>query len=45
MLINGYTVAEITDASFSTGDIYLGADSLDGDYTEIAFDNLVITSP
>jgi uncharacterized repeat protein (TIGR02543 family) len=43
--VNGYLLDFVTDSSFSSGDIGLVASSLAGSFTEIAFDNLVITEP
>jgi hypothetical protein len=43
--VNGYLLDTVTDNSFSDGYIGFIATSLDGSFTEIAFDNLVITEP
>jgi hypothetical protein len=43
--VNGYLLTEVTDTTFSAGDIGLAASSLAGSFTEIAFDNLVVTAP
>jgi len=43
--INGHVITQISDSTFSGGDIVLSADALSGTFTEIAFDNLVITKP
>jgi len=42
---NGHLLAEITDSTFASGKIALSVNSLAGTYSEIAFDNLVITEP
>jgi uncharacterized repeat protein (TIGR02543 family) len=43
--VNGHLLTSTTDSTFSGGDISLGANSLAGTYTEVAFDNLVIYEP
>jgi len=43
--VNGHTLTSVTDTTFSAGDICLEASSLSGTFTEIAFDNLVVTEP
>jgi uncharacterized repeat protein (TIGR02543 family) len=43
--VNGHLLTSTTDSTFSGGDISLGANALAGSYTEVAFDNLVITEP
>jgi len=45
LFANGHLLAEMDDSSISAGDIYFGVTSLAGSYSEIAFDNLVITEP
>lgn len=42
---NGHTLDSVTDNSFSGGTIGLLATAWEGDLSEIAFDNLVITEP
>lgn len=42
---NGHKLREIADETFSQGDIGLAAAALKGPYTEVAFDNLVVTKP
>jgi hypothetical protein len=42
---NGHTLASVTDSTFSSGKIGLLATAWEGDLSEIAFDNLVITEP
>jgi len=43
--VNGHLLTSVTDSTFSSGDIGLAATSLAGSFTEIAFDNLVVTEP
>jgi uncharacterized repeat protein (TIGR02543 family) len=43
--VNGHLLDTVTDSTFSGGDICLVANALAGTYTEVAFDNLVITEP
>lgn len=43
--VNGHFLTSVTDSTFSGGDICLATNSLAGTYTEVAFDNLVITEP
>ena len=43
--VNGHLLDTVTDYSFSDGDIGLLATSWEGDLSEIAFDNLVVTEP
>lgn len=44
--VNGHLLAEVTDYTFNGGDIVLGADSTGGSqFTEVAFDNIVVTAP
>jgi hypothetical protein len=43
--VNGHMLASVTDNTFSEGEIGLLATSWEGDFSEIAFDNLVITEP
>jgi hypothetical protein len=43
--VNGHLLAEVTDYSHTGGDIFLGANSLAGTFTEVAFDNLVVSIP
>ncbi len=43
--VNGHVLEQITDSTFSGGDISLAAYALSGTFTEVAFDNLVITEP
>ena len=43
--VNGHLLATVTDNAFTGGDISLGATALNGAYTEVAFDNIVVTAP
>jgi len=43
--VNSHKLREITDETFSQGDIALAAAALKGSYTEVAFDNLGVTKP
>jgi len=43
--VNGHLLAEVYDSANSAGDISLGVSSLAGSYSEIAYDNLVVTAP
>jgi uncharacterized repeat protein (TIGR02543 family) len=43
--VNGHVLATVTDATFAGGDIGLGASALSGTFTEIAFDNIVVSAP
>ena len=43
--VNGHLLKQVTDTTFSGGDIVLSANALAGTFTEVAFDNLVITEP
>jgi uncharacterized repeat protein (TIGR02543 family) len=45
LLVNGHLLETITDATLTGGDIALGANALAGTFTEIAFDNIIITKP
>ena len=42
---NGHLLREMTDDRLTGGDIYFAVSSLAGSYSEVAFDNLVITEP
>ena len=41
--VNGHVLATVTDATFTGGDIGLAASALSGTFTEIAFDNIVVS--
>lgn len=43
--VNGHLLKKVTDTTFTGGDICLAANSLAGTFTEIAFDNIVVTEP
>ena len=43
--VNGHLLATATDTTFSGGDVCLTANALSGTFTEVAFDNLVVTEP
>jgi uncharacterized repeat protein (TIGR02543 family) len=45
--VNGHLLGEVTDTTYSGGDIALAASGLSGSpyYTEIAFDNIVVSEP
>jgi hypothetical protein len=43
--VNGTLLIDVTDTRLLKGDIALDAESEDGDYTEIAFDNLIVLAP
>lgn len=43
--VNGELLIDITDGSLTEGDIGLDGESHDGEYTEVAFDNLVVRAP
>jgi len=43
--VNGHLLAEVTDATFDGGDICLEVNSLAGTFSEVAFDNIVVTAP
>lgn len=45
LFVNGHLLTEMTDSRISGDGIYLGVTSLAGSYSEIAFDNLIITEP
>jgi hypothetical protein len=44
-LVNGTLLIDVTDTKLTEGDIELRANSLGGEYSEIAFDNLVVSAP
>ncbi len=43
--VNGHLLVEVTDARLHGGDICLGVSSLAGTFSEVAFDNIVVTAP
>ncbi len=42
--VNGHVLAEINDDNHASGKIALSVDSIGGSYSEVAFDNLVVTA-
>jgi len=45
LLVNEHLLKEFTDSRLQGGDITLGASSLAGTFSEVAFDNIVVTAP
>jgi hypothetical protein len=43
--VNGELLAEVSDSTYTTGDIVLSATSYEMDPTEVLFDNLIVTIP
>jgi len=43
--VNGHLLWEGTDVTFTGGDITLAANALAGTFTEVAFDNIVVSEP
>jgi len=43
--VNGELLIDVVDIGLAEGDIALDAESQDGEYTEVGFDNLVVTAP
>jgi uncharacterized repeat protein (TIGR02543 family) len=43
--VNGHLLEEVTDTTFTGGDIALAANALAGTFTEVAFDNIIVTTP
>ena len=43
--VNGHLLEEVTDATFTGGDIALAAYAFAGTFTEVAFDNIIVTKP
>ena len=43
--VNGELLADIPDSALAEGDIPLGVVSLDGEYSDVTFENLVVTAP
>ena len=41
--VNGHLLDEVTDATFTGGDIALCANVISGTFTEVAFDNIIVT--
>jgi hypothetical protein len=42
--VNGHLLGQATDTTYSGGDIALGASAMTDDFTEVAFDNIVVSS-
>jgi len=45
LFVNGHLLKEFTDSRLQGGDIGLGSSSLAGTFSEVAFDNIVVTAP
>ena len=45
LYVNGFRVARVSDGKFATGKVGLAVKSASGEYTEVAFDNVVIGTP
>ncbi len=45
LYVNGFRVAQVSDAKLATGKVGLSVNSQSGEYTEVAFDNVVIWTP
>jgi len=43
--VNGHLLEQVTDATIAGGDIVLVAGALAGTFTEVAFDNIVVSEP
>ena len=43
--VNGYLLRQVTDTTFTGGDIALAAEAQAGTFTEVAFDNIVVSEP
>jgi hypothetical protein len=43
--VNGHLLGQATDTTYSGGDIALGASAMTDDFTEVAFDNIVVSEP
>jgi len=43
--VNGHLLSQVTDTTFTGGDIALAANAIVGTYTEVAFDNIVVSEP
>jgi hypothetical protein len=43
--VNGHLLAKVTDYTLTGGDIALGADASGSEFTEVAFDNIVVSAP
>ena len=45
LYVNGFRVAQVLDSELATGQVALAVESKSGEYTEVAFDNVVIWTP
>jgi hypothetical protein len=45
LIVNGHLLSTVTDSTCKTGEVGLEVSSMDGEYTEVAFDNFVIYRP
>lgn len=45
LYVNGHLLDTVYDSTFSGGDITLAANALSGSYTEVGYDNVVVTEP
>ena len=43
--VNGELLIDVVDTGLAQGDIALDAESQDGEYTDVAFDNLIVSGP
>lgn len=43
--VNDTLLIDVTDTNLTAGDVALDAESQDGEYTEIAYDNLIVLAP
>ncbi len=43
--VNGELLIDVVDTGVAQGDIALDAESQDGEYTDVAYDNLIVTAP
>jgi hypothetical protein len=43
--VNGHLLTEVYDSTLTAGDMSLGVESLAGTFSEIAWDNIIVTSP
>ena len=45
LYVNGFRVARVSDGKLATGKVGLAVKSASGEYSEVAFDNVVIWTP
>ena len=43
--VNGELLIDVVDTGLAQGDIALDAESQDGEYIDVAFDNLIVRAP